>query len=72
MGLEDLKRWLREANLKKDPERIKWELVVRLVQVTFEDENVLEEVAWATMFLITKVKGEYWVIGMLEVLWRPP
>ena len=44
--------------------------MARLVQVTFGDRNVPEELAWATIILIMKGKGEYQGIGLVEVLWK--
>ena len=43
---------------------------MRLVQVMFRDGKVPEETSWAKMVLISKVKGEYSGIGMVEVLWK--
>ena len=68
MCTDDLKGWLREAKCKKDPERRSWELAVILVQVTFRDGTVPEEVYWATMVLLQKGKGGYLGIGRVEVL----
>ena len=42
--------------------------MARLVQVTFGDRNVPEELAWATIILIMKGKGEYQGIGLVEVM----
>ena len=41
---------------------------MRLVQVMFRDGTVPEEIAWEMMVLITKGKGEYRGIGLVEVL----
>ena len=41
-----------------------------LVHQTFEDRNPPEDPAWATMVLIPKGKGEFWVIGIVEVAWK--
>ena len=46
------------------------ELVVRLVQVMFGDGAVPEEIAGATMVLLQKGKGEYWGIGLVDILWK--
>ena len=43
---------------------------MRLVQRTFGDGNPPAELAWATMVLILKGKGEYWVIGIVELAWK--
>ena len=70
MCAEDLKGRIGEAMRKKDTARRRWELVVRLVKVTFGDGNVTEEIAWVTMVLLPKGKRYYRVIGMVEVLWK--
>ena len=41
-----------------------------LVQRTFGDGTPPEELAWATMILILKGKGEFWGIGLVEVAWK--
>ena len=68
MCTKDLKGWLHEAKREKDPEDRRWEIVVRLVQVMLRDGNVLEEIAWVTMFLLLKGKESYRGIGIVEVL----
>ena len=70
MRAEDLKGWLREATRKKFPVRRQWELVVRLVHLTFEDRTPPAGVACATMVLIPKGKGEYWGIRLVEITWK--
>ena len=44
--------------------------MVRLVQVMFRDGTMTEEIAWTTMVLLQKWKGEYRGIGIVEVLWK--
>ena len=34
----------------------------------FEDVVVSEELAWSTMVFLPKKKGEYWEIGIMEVV----
>ena len=65
---EDLKGYLRMCNREKDPERIRWELVVRQVQMMFGDGTVPEEIAWASMALLPIRNGGYRVIGLVQVL----
>ena len=36
----------------------------------FRDGTVPEKIAWEMMLLITKGKGEYRGIGLVEVLWK--
>ena len=44
--------------------------MVRLVQVMFRDGTVPEEIAWASMILLPKGKGEYMGIVLVEFLWK--
>ena len=44
--------------------------MVRLVRVMFGDGNIPEEIDWVTMVLLPKGKGDYWGIGLVEVLWK--
>ena len=59
MHTEDLKGWIREAMRKREPVRTQCDILVRLVQRTFEDRAPRTELAWATMVLIPKGKGVY-------------
>ena len=67
MCAEDLKGWLREETRKRETTRTWWELLVRLLQRTFGDWTPPADLAWATMVLIPKGKGEYQGIGIVEV-----
>ena len=68
MRAEDLKGWCQEAKREKDPEGRRWYIVVRLVQVMFRDGTVPEEIAWAIMVLIPKLKGGCRFIRLVELL----
>ena len=46
MCAEYLKGWLRWDKRKKDQERRRWELVVRLLQVMFGGGTVPAEISW--------------------------
>ena len=48
----------------------RWELLVRLVNWTFGDGTLPEELAWATMVIIPKGMGGCWGIGIVEVAWK--
>ena len=50
--------------------RKRWEILVRLVQLIFRDRTPPAYIAWATMVLIPKGKGEYRGIGIVEVAWK--
>ena len=62
-----MKGWLREVKRKKEPVRIRWEILVRLVKWTFRYGTPPEELTWAIMVLIPKGMGEYRGIGIVEV-----
>ena len=68
MKVEGLKGWLREASRETDPVTHWWRLLVRIIQKTFEDGAVPEEVEWATMVFLPKGRGEYRGIGLVEVV----
>ena len=55
---------------KREPARTQWELLARVVHMTFGDGNPPADLAWATMVLILKGKGEYRGIGLVEVAWK--
>ena len=57
MRAEDLKVWLGEASREMDPVTYRWQLLVRLIQTTFKDGAVPEEVAWAMMVFLPKGRG---------------
>ena len=65
MRVKDLKGWQQETKREKYSEGIRWEPVLRLVQVMFSYETVLEEIAWATMVLLQKDNGGYRVFVIL-------
>ena len=67
---EDLKGCMREATCRKYMARRSWELLVRLVHRMFRDGNPPKEIKWATMVLISKGKGEFQGIGLVEVMWK--
>ena len=47
-----------------------WGKVVDLTQTDFRDGTLAEEATWQTMVLITKGKGEFRGIGLVEVIWK--
>ena len=67
MHTNESKGWLQEATRKKEPVRRWWDLLVRLVQRTLGYGTPPAELAWETIFLISKGKGEYPYIGIFEV-----
>ena len=43
---------------------------MRLIQERLWNRKVSNEIAWATMVLLLKGRGEYRVIGLVEMLWK--
>ena len=58
MRVEDLKGWLIEASRETYPVINWWKLLVIIIQKTFEDGAVPEEMAWATIVFLLKGRGE--------------
>ena len=44
--------------------------MVRITHKNFKDGAVPEEVAWDTTIFLPKVRGEYWGIGVIVVVWK--
>ena len=57
MRAEDMKEWIWEATRKNYPVIRIWELVVRLVHLTFRGGTLPEEIAWSATVLIPKGNG---------------
>ena len=64
---EDLKGWLIKSSRETDPVTYRWQLLVQLIQMTFTDGAVPEEVVWDMMVFLPKERGGYWGIGLVEV-----
>ena len=45
-----------------------WARVVELVQTAFRYRDLVEEATWQAVILILKGKGDYWGIGLVEVM----
>ena len=43
---------------------------MELVQKAFRDGDLAEEATWQAVVLIHKGKKDYWVIGLVEVMWK--
>ena len=65
-----MKEWFREESRETDLVTHRWRLLVRLIQKTFNDGAVPEELAWSTMVFLPKGRGEYRGIGIVEVVWK--
>ena len=67
---EHLKSWLREATREKYADTEVWDKLVSIMQVSFRDRYIPEEMTWKTMVLIPKCGGGYRGIGLFEVIWK--
>ena len=47
-----------------------WLKVVEITQTAFREGNLAEEATWQTVVLISKGKGEFRGIGLVEVTWK--
>ena len=47
-----------------------WDRVVVLARETFGEGLLAEEITWQAVVLITKGKGDYRGIGLVEVIWK--
>ena len=47
-----------------------WEKVVELTQTAFREGKLAEEATWQAMVMVPKRKGEFWGIGLVEVIWK--
>ena len=45
-------------------------MLVRIIQNNSKDGVVTEEVAWEIMVFLPKGRGEYWEIGLVEMVWK--
>ena len=43
---------------------------MELIQTAFWDGELAEEATWQAVVLIPKGKGDYWGIGLVEVMWK--
>ena len=58
----------RETETKK--EMTHWEKVVALVRAAFGEGRLEEEATWKAVVLISKGKGDYRGIGLVEMVWK--
>ena len=70
MRVEHLRLQLQAATRKETQDTTKWGKVVSIVQAEFEDGNLAEECTCQTVVLITKGRGDFQGICLLDVLWN--
>ena len=70
MKAEKLKTWIREATSEKEPDIEKWDKLVSIMQVVFQDGHIPEALEWATMVLIPNSGGGYIGIVLVKVIWK--
>ena len=70
MRAEHLKMWLIEATREKNLDKARWEGLVSMAQLNFQEGIISAELIWTTMILLPKGKGEYRGISLVEVIWK--
>ena len=70
MRAEHLRQWLIAETQDDSPDATNWLKVVAIVQAALQDGTLAEECMWQTVVLITKGKGDFRGIGLIEVLWK--
>jgi hypothetical protein len=67
---EHLKMWSDASKTSKDPDPVKWNKFVELVQRAFATEELPAEISWSVLVVIPKGCGSFRGIGLLEVIWK--
>ena len=70
MRAEHLKMWLIEATREKNMDKARWEGLVSMAKLNFQEGIMSAELTWTTMILLPKGKGEYRRIRLVEVIWK--
>ena len=76
MRAEDVRGWLRKADLEETQEGYvgagdNWRLLVRLITTIWETGEIPRQVLWMIVVLIPKGNSrDFRGIGLLEVLWK--
>ena len=72
LGSEERERKSKEGKADGAEERdlTKWEELVELVQLAFQDGFIPEETAWQAVVLILKGGGGYCGIFLMEFIWK--
>ena len=68
MQKKHLQSWLEAVTSKERPDTSNWDWAVEILQTKFRDVRLPTEFTWKTMVLIPKGNGEFWGIGIVEVL----
>ena len=70
MRAEHLRQWLIAATRDNSPDATNCLKVFTIVQAAFRDGILAEDFMWKTVVLLTKGKGGFRGIGLVEVLWK--
>ena len=70
MRAKHLCQWLIASTRYGSPDATNWLKDVAIVQAAFQYGTLVEECTWQTVVLILKGKRSFWVIGIIEVLWK--
>ena len=67
-GGGNTRRGEREHGERRTEDEENWARVLELVQTAFRDGDLEEEATWQAVILTLKGKGDYWGIGLVEVM----
>ena len=67
---DHLKDWLTVATRENNPDRLRWDMLVRLVQHVFATGEIPTTMTWATIVLLPKSDSGVRGIGLLDVIWK--
>ena len=67
---EHLQHWITESWEKDTTNYTKWSRVAELVQTLFWDGLISKEATRKSVVLIPKGGGDFWGVGLVEVLWK--
>ena len=62
-------KWKMKTEEEEEGEEM-WGKVVEMTQTAFREGKLAEEAAWQMVVMIPKRKGEFRVIGLVEVTWK--
>ena len=70
MRSEHLKNFIRETTQEKDPDTQRWDKLVSLTKMAFQEGRFLVVVTWTIIVIIPKGGENYRGIVLVEVIWN--
>ena len=65
-----LKVWIRDAVQEKEPEKIRCDKLVSVTNMVFREGHIPMSLVWTKMVIITKYRGDYRGIFLVEEIWN--